>query len=98
MDCTGPVWAFKVWIWEPLFGISLIWPMLTRLQQNGILTHALALGFQKDGSSCGYQSLHLCDEVVGHHRSLEDIDVVLTPLPKGFIREALHIINADCCV
>ena len=36
-----------------------------------------------------------CEEVVGHQGSLEDIDVVLAPLLKGFIEEALHIINAD---
>ena len=38
---------------------------------------------------------NLCDEVAGHRGSLGDVDVLLTPLPKGFIKEALHIINAD---
>ena len=49
MDCKVPVWAFKVWIWEPLLGTSLTQPMLKCLQQNGVYTHARALGFQKDG-------------------------------------------------
>ena len=26
---------------------------------------------------------------------MEDIDVIVTPLPKGFIKEAWHIMNAD---
>ena len=30
-----------------------------------------------------------------HQGSLEDVDVILTPLLKGFIKEALRIINAD---
>ena len=67
--------------------------MLKRLQSKGVSAHAQALGFQEDGWSCGYQSLHLCDEVAGHKGSLEDVDV--TPLPKGFIKEALRIINSD---
>ena len=33
--------------------------------------------------------------MAGHQRSLEDFNVILTPLPKGFIKEALRIINAD---
>ena len=93
LDCRVPVWTFKVHIWEPLSGTSLVRPMLKRLQSKGVAAHARALGFQKDGWSCGYESLHLCDEVAGHRGSLEDVDV--TPLPKGFIKEALRIINAD---
>ena len=67
--------------------------MLKRLQSKGVAAHARALGFQEDGWSCGYQSLHLCDEVANQRGSLDD--VVVTPLPKGFIKEALRIINAD---
>ena len=85
--------AFKVHIWEPLCGNSLVRPMLRRLQSKGVAAHARALGFQEDGWSCGYQSLHLCDEVANQRGSLDD--VVVTPLPKGFIKEALRIINAD---
>ena len=69
--------------------------MLKRLQSKGVSTHAWALGFQKDGWSCGYELLHLCDEVAGHEESLEDVDVILALLPKGFIKEAPRIINAD---
>ena len=58
----------------------------------------VGVGFQKDGWSCGYDSLHLCDVVAGHRGSLEDVDVILTPLPKGFIKEALCGINANCSV
>ena len=45
MDYRVPVWAFKVWIWEPLPGDSLVRPMLKRLQQNGFSTHARAWVF-----------------------------------------------------
>ena len=31
IDCKVPVWAFKVHIWEPLCGNSLVRPMLRRL-------------------------------------------------------------------
>ena len=93
IDCKVPVWAFKVHIWEPLCGNSLVRPMLRRLQSKGVAAHARALVFQEDGWSCGYQLLHLCDEVANHRGSLDD--VVVTPLPKGFIKEALRIINAD---
>ena len=69
--------------------------MLKRLGQSGVSTHARALGFQKDLWSCGYQSLHLCDEVIAHRAILEDIDAIPTPLPNEFMCEALCIINAD---
>ena len=95
MDCIVLVCPFKVHIWEPLLGTCLVRPRLKRLQSKGVSTHAWALGFQKDGWSCGYESLRLCDEVAGHEGSLEDVDVVLTHVPKGFIKEALRIINAD---
>ena len=58
------------------------------MMRKGVSTYARALGFQKDGWSCGYELSHLSDEVVGHSGSLEDIDVILTCLPKKFIREA----------
>ena len=41
-------------------------------------------------------SLHLCDEVANQRGSLDD--VVVTLLPKGFIKESLCIINADLSV
>ena len=63
---------------------------------KGCCRTSSALGFQQDGWSCGYQSLHLCDEVAGHRGSLDDVDD--TPLPKRFVKEALRIINADCSV
>ena len=37
----------------------------------------------------------LCDEVIAHQGSLGEIDVILSPLPKGFISKALRIINVD---
>ena len=45
IDCKVPVWAFKVHIWEPLCGASLVRPMLKRLQSKGVAAHARALGF-----------------------------------------------------
>ena len=89
------MWAFKVHMWEPLFGASSVCPMLKHIQSNGVAELAQALGFQKDGWSCGYQALHLCDNVASHRGSLKHVDVILTPLPKGFIKEAVRIINAD---
>ena len=77
------VWAFKVHIWEPLHGTSLVQPMLKHLQSKGVATQTRALGFQKDGWSCGYESLHLCDEV----GRVEDVDVIVTPLPKDSSRK-----------
>ena len=61
MDCTPPIWAFIVWIWEPLGGTSLIQPMVRRLRARQVIVHAKALGFQKDGWTCGYQWLHLSE-------------------------------------
>ena len=75
--------------------ISLVQQMLNRLRSKGVSTHARALGFQKDGWSCGYESLHLCDKVASHQGSQEDVDVILTPLLKGSIKEALRIINGE---
>ena len=56
MVCRVSVWAFKVWTWEPFPDTSLVRPMLKHLKQKGISTHARALGFQKDGWSCGYMN------------------------------------------
>ena len=56
MDCRVLVWAFKVHIWEPLLGTSLVRPMLKYLKSKGVSTHARALGLQKDAWSCGYES------------------------------------------
>ena len=92
------VWAFKVHISERLSGNSLVRPMLKHLQSKGASAHAHALGLQKDGWSCGYQSLHLCDAVARPKGSLEDVGVILSPLHKGFVKEALRIINADCSI
>ena len=60
--------------------------MLTRLQSKGGAVLAQALGFQEDGWSCGYYMLHLCHEVASQRGSLDD--VVVTPSPKVFIKEA----------
>ena len=49
MDCRVPVWAFKVHIWEPLSGTSLVWPMLKRVSSKGVAAHVGALGFQQCG-------------------------------------------------
>ena len=59
----------------------------TDARHKGVSTHARALGLQKDGWSCGYEWLRLCDEVVGHQGSLEDIDGILIPLPKDSSRK-----------
>ena len=48
IDCKVPIWAFKVHIWEPLCGNSLVRPMLRRLHSTGVAAHARALGFQED--------------------------------------------------
>ena len=47
IDFRVPIWAFKMWIWEPFPGTSLVQPILKRLQQNGVSTHAWALGYDR---------------------------------------------------
>ena len=43
-------------------------------------------------------AINRCIFVTNWLAIVEDADVILTLLPKGFIREALRIINAECSV
>ena len=93
-----PVWAFKVWIWERPPEYLLRFnecSMLRCVRQNKVSMHPKALDFQKDGWSCGYQSLHTRDEVIAHRGSLGYIDIILSPSPPTFIRNGMRIINVD---
>ena len=40
IDRRVPIWAFKVHIWEPLCGNSLVPPILKHLQSKGVAAHA----------------------------------------------------------
>ena len=66
--------------------------MLKHLYSKG---DAWASGFEKNGWSCGDELLAFCDKVLSHERSIEDIVVILTQLPKGFIKKALRIIKEN---
>ena len=58
---------FILWVWETLSSISLFHPFLAALKNHGLTTKHRALGFQKDGWYCGFQSLQLTN-LVGDHR------------------------------
>ena len=45
---------FIIWAWEPLSSIYLIRPFLTAIKKLCLTTKHRALGFQKDGWSCGF--------------------------------------------
>ena len=58
MDCVClrlvcPAEYFIILVWEPLSSIHLIRPFLSALKKHGQTTKHRALGFQKDGWSCG---------------------------------------------
>ena len=93
IDCR--VWSdrFIIWVWEPLSSISLIRFFFAELKRHGFTTEHRALEFQKDGSSYGFQSLHITNVVEDHRGSLSD--VCLTPMPLGFVDYVLDIVNAD---
>ena len=55
-----------------------------------------ALGFQTDGSSCGFQSLNMAKLVVEHRGTFSDVPLV--PMGAGFVDYVLSIVNANRAV
>ena len=95
-DCRVRLGCFIMWDREPLSSISLICPFLAALKKHGFTSKHWALGFQEDGWSCGFQSLHITNLVVDHRGSF--LDVHLTPTPPGFVSLVLYVVNADCAL
>ena len=77
-DCPDRLKCFIIWVWEPLSSIHLIHPFLLVLKKFSLSTKHRALGFQVDGWSCGFQSVHLTNLVVDHWSSFSDV-----PPPNG---------------
>ena len=95
-DCRVRMERFIIWVWEPLSSIHLIHPFLSVLKKLCLTTKHQALGFQKDGWSCGFQGLHLTNLVVDHRGSFSDFP--LTPMGLGFVDYVLSIVNVDHAV
>ena len=92
-NCLVRLECFIIWVWEPLSSIHLIRPFLSALKKLCLSTKQWALGFQKDGWSCGFQSLHITNVVVDHRGSFSDVP--LTPMGLGVVDYVLSIVNAD---
>ena len=90
-DCGARLECFIIWVWEPLSSISLICPFLSPLSKHHLTTKQRALGFQKDGWSCGFKSPH-----GGSPRFF--LRCFLTPMGPSFADDMLSIVNADCFV
>ena len=68
-NCCVRLERFIFWVREPLSFIPLVCPFLATLKKHGLTTEHRALGFLKDGCSCGFQSLQLKNLVVDHRGS-----------------------------
>ena len=65
---------------------------LTAMRKLSPTTKHCALGFQKDGWSCGFQSLNIAKLVVEHRGTFSDVPLV--PMGGGFVDYVLGIVNA----
>ena len=95
-DCRVQLEHFILWVLEPLSSIHLIRPFLTAIKKLCLTTQHRALGLQKDGWSCGFQSLHITNLVVDRWSSFSNVP--LTPMGPGFVDYVLSIDNADRAV
>ena len=95
-DCGVRLEHFIVWVWAFLSSIHLFRPFLTAIKKLCLTTKHRALGFQKDGWSCGLQGLHITNVVVHHRGSFSDVP--LTPMGPGFPDYVFSIVNADRAV
>ena len=93
LDCRVGLKRFIVSVWEHLNSNHLIRPFLTAIKKLCLTTKHRALGFQKDGCSCGFQSLHITNLVLDHRASFSDVPLTLMGL--GFVDYALSIVNVD---
>ena len=87
---------FIIWVWEPLSSMHLICPFLTAMKKLSLTTKHRALGLQKDGWSCGFQSLNIAKLAVEHQGTFSDVSLV--PMGAGFVDYVLGIVNADGAV
>ena len=87
---------FIIWVWEPLSSIHLIRRFLTAMKKLSLTTKHRALGFQKDGWSCGFQSVNIAKLAVEHRGSFSDVPLV--PMGPGFVDYVLGIVNAGCAL
>ena len=86
----------RIWVWEPLSSTDLIRPFLSALKKSCRTTKHRALGFQTDGWSCGFQSLNIAKQVVGHRGTFSNVPLV--PMGAGFVDYVLSIVNPDRAV
>ena len=95
-DCCVRLELFTIWVWEPLSSTHLIRPFLSALKKLSLTNKHRALGFQKDGWSCGFQSLNIAKLMVEHRGTFSDVPLV--PMGPGFVDYVLSIVNADRAV
>ena len=95
-DCRVRLELFIIWVWEPLSSIHLIQSFLTAMKKLSQTTKHRALGFQKKGRYCGFQSLNIMKMAVGHRGSFSHVPLV--PMGPGFVDYVLGIVNADRAV
>ena len=74
--------------------IDLICRFLTAMKKLLPTTKHRALGFQKDGWSCGFQTLNITKVAPEHRGSFSDVPLV--PMGPGFVDYVLS--NAHCAV
>ena len=88
-DCRVRLVCFIIWVWELLSSIHLIHRCLSVLKKLCLTTKHWALGFQKDGWSGGFQSLHLTNWwwIIGIL-----FRVPLTLMGPGFVDDVLSIV------
>ena len=95
MDCCVCLNCFVIFLWEPLSPITLIHPFLGVLKRPIFTTKHRALGFQKDGWSCAFQSLHITPQLVEHWVALPHPKFCAPPV---FVCRLLSTRNADLFV
>ena len=95
-DCCVRLELFTVWVWEPLSSTHLICPLLMAMKKLSLTTKHRALGFQTDGSSCGFQSLNIAKLVVEHRDSFSHVPLI--PMGPVFVDYAPSIVNAGHAV
>ena len=96
-DCCVRLELSTIWVWEPLSSTHLIRAFLMAMRKLSLTTKKhRALGFQKDGWSCGFQSLNIAKLVVEHRGTFSDVSLV--PMGVGFVDYVLNIVNVDRAV
>ena len=94
-DCHIRSERFIISVWKPLSSIFLIRTIPVELKRHGFTTEHRALGFQKDGRCCGFQSPHITNVVMDHWGSFSEVH--LTPIPPGFADYVLDVVPIALC-